>query len=175
MKSQLDRFESGLTNQGTSSAGGVTTDLASLLRGYIFRTSPCPCNKMESVLLVCLLLLYSIPSPHQLQLTPEGTSMCVHACVSGLHEYILYIWVCTHVMHTSVCVCVCVSVIVRSCVSESVCTSTCIARVVCTPMSAYEVFMYLGMCVCLRIYTMQGLHKTCLSGSKPCVYPPLLS
>lgn len=111
MKSQLDQFESGLTNQGASSAGGVATDLASLLRGYIFRTSPCPCNKMESVLLVCLLLLYSIPSPHQLQLTPEGTSMCVHACVCLVYMSTFCTFGSVHMlcMPVSVCACVCLS------------------------------------------------------------------
>ena len=110
MKSQLDQFESALSSQDTSSAGGVTIDLASLLRGYIFRTSPSPCNKTESVLLVCLLILYSIPSPHELQLMPEGTSACVRVC--------LCLSVCL-----SVCLRACVSVFLSVCMSVSLCVS----------------------------------------------------
>ena len=108
MKSQLDQFASALSSQDTSSAGGVTIDLASLLRGYIFRTSPSPCNKTESVLLVCLLILYSIPSPHELQLIPEGTSACVRVCLS----------VCL-----SVCLPACVSVFLSVCMYVSLCVS----------------------------------------------------
>ena len=108
MKSQLDQFESALSSQDTSSAGGVTIDLASLLRGYIFRTSPSPCNKTESVLLVCLLILYSIPSPHELQLMPGGTSACVRVCLS----------VCL-----SVCLPACVSVFLSVCMYVSLCVS----------------------------------------------------
>ena len=110
MKSQLDQFESALSSQDTSSAGGVTIDLASLLRGYIFRTSPSPCNKTESVLLVCLLILYSIPSPHELQLMPEGTSACVRVCLS------ICLSVCLSAC-LSVCLCVCLSVCVYVCLS----------------------------------------------------------
>ncbi len=112
MKSQLDQFESALSSQDTGSAGGVTIDLASLLRGYIFRTSPSPCNKTESVLLVCLLILYSIPSPHELQLMPEGTSTCVCVCLSVCLSACL-----------SVCLSVCCSVCVSVCMSVFLCVS----------------------------------------------------
>ena len=132
MKSQLDQFESALSSQDTSSAGGVTIDLASLLRGYIFRTSPSPCNKTESVLLVCLLILYSIPSPHELQLMPEGTSACVRVC--------LCLSVCL-----SVCLRACVSVFLSVCMSVSLCVS--VGGWVCVSVCS-RTLTHLYVCVC---------------------------